>query len=452
MSSNDPGPVIAIIGGGFSGAMVAVHLATRGGPRRPRLALFEKSERFARGLAYGTKCDRHLLNVAAGMMSALPDQPSHFLDWLRDRDPEAHAGTFAPRRVYGDYLEDLLMKVGRDSGTRIDLIRDEVLDMAPVTPEGPLRLTTRSGRHLVADRTVLALGNPLPTDPGGTAPGKLPGYRANPWAADVLDGLSPEESILLIGSGLTAVDLVVEACERGHLGTIHTVSRHGLLPCGHRPVAPRPHFHLAAQRSTARGLLRSVRQEAAVCREEGGDWRSVIDALRPDLPNLWKSMDVPERARFLRHVAPRWDVHRHRVAPEIEDLLENRRRQGQLQMTAGRVLDLIPSHGRIGVRIRPRGEDRTVQVEADRVINCTGPSKDFRRGGPPLLASLIARGIARPGPLALGLDVLDSGAVDGPASDRLFAIGPIRKESLWETTAVRELRTQAQDLARLLLA
>src|SRR5262249_49262449 len=141
--------------------------------------------------------------------------------------------------------------------------------------------------------------------------------------------------------------------------------RHGLQPCGHRQVVPRPHFQLAASRATARGLLRSVRREAAACQEEGGDWRAVIDALRPEVPGLWRSMDLPERARFLRHVAPRWDVHRHRVAPEVEQLLDSWRREGSLTVLAGRVEALSRRGRRVAALVRPRGQDESMTIVAD---------------------------------------------------------------------------------------
>lgn len=453
--NNGGPPEIAIVGGGFSGAMVAVQLGRLAGSNPPRIALFEKGDRLARGVAYGTRSEVHLLNVPAGLMSALPDEPAHFLDWLRARDPDAHHGTFAARRVYGEYLEELL----RDCPAPIDFARDEVVDVAVVDGPGGVRLTTRGGRTLAADRVVLALGHRPPQDPapwGG--PIGHPGYVADPWSPGALDGLAPDEPIALIGSGLSAIDLAVEARSRGHRGTIHAISRHGLLPCRHAapPPVPRPHFTLppSGTQSTARTLLRRLRSEAATCQAEGGDWRSVVDSIRPVTQALWRSLDVAERRRFVRHVAPRWEIHRHRLAPAVDDAIQAARRAGQLVIIAARVLSLGEQGGRIAIRLLRRGAECPEDLVVARAINCTGPARDIRSATSDLLRSLLTRGLGRPGPLAVGLDVAEDGALvgrDGRPQDRLFAIGPLLKERLWETTAVRELRVQAVALACRLL-
>jgi uncharacterized NAD(P)/FAD-binding protein YdhS len=450
----DARPVIAIVGAGFSGTMVAVHLARLSATEPCRIRLFEKNERPGRGLAYGTQCDQHLLNVAAGSMSALPDEPAHFLNWLKARDRSAHHGTFAPRRVYGDYLEELLTSSASQSHTRVDVDRDEVIDLDLEDPAAPVLLTTLNGQQMQADRVVLALGHALPEAPRGIDLNGLgPAYVADPWAANALEEIARDDTIALIGTGLTAVDVIVEAHSRGFAGTIVAISRHGLVPCRHQvsPVIPRPHITLGAGSSeTARSLLKRVRSEVAVCQSEGSDWRSVVDALRPVTQTLWRSLADTERARFVRHLAPRWDVHRHRVAPEIDEMLQKKRQSGRLVVVAGRVLSLVENGGLIEMSFRRRGVPDRETLQVRRVLNCTGPARDVRHGCSSLLQSLIARGIARPGPLALGLDVADSGALigqDGRQHHKIYAIGPLLKERLWETTAVRELRVQTLELA-----
>ncbi len=451
--------MIAIVGGGFSGAMVAVQLARQAGPNPPRVVLFEKSERLARGLAYGTLCDQHLLNVPAGLMSALPDEPSHFLNWLQNRDPSAQHGTFASRRVYGDYLEELLTSTAKASATQIDFARDEVIDLEFGEGSRSPVLSTRHGNRLEADKVILALGHAKPQTPEGLeTPSVHGGYVADPWSAGALDGLETEEPIVLIGTGLTAVDLIVEARANGHRGVIYAVSRHGWLPCCHRtsPTTHHVHFPIPSEtEATARGLLRRVRSEVARCDAQGNDWRSVVDSVRPVAQTIWRTLGTSERARFVRHLAPRWDVHRHRVAPQIDEMLQASRRDGSLVVVAGRIISLSETDGSIEVKLRRRGAPTAESLLVRRVINCTGPARDVRVGPSNLLRSLIARGIGRPGPLALGLDVAASGALirqDGYEHDQIFAIGPLLKERLWETTAVRELRNQTVELARTLLA
>jgi uncharacterized NAD(P)/FAD-binding protein YdhS len=456
MSGRTNGELIAIIGGGFSGTMVAFHLTRLAGTTPIRIVLFEKGPQFARGLAYGTRCDRHLLNVPAGLMSALPEEPSHFLGWLKSRDASAHAGTFASRRLYGDYLQELLCTAAQP-GTPVELVHGDVVELRTGHDKNDrISLRTSSGRLIVCDRVVLAMGNHPPQDPEGVE--SLPAvkhYAANPWGSSPLEGVGADEPLALIGSGLTAVDVVVEAHARGHRGIIHAISRHGLLPRRHQLAPPRPHFELNGEKTTARSLLRTVRVAAAHCQAEGGDWRSVVDAIRPVAQSVWRSLGSRERQRFVRHLAPHWDVHRHRLAPEIDDLIQSRLRDHDLVVIAGRVLKLEESAGAIALTFQRRGCTASETLYPARVINCTGPARDIRSSASPLLRSLITEGIGCPGPLALGLDVSDSGALvrpDGRAHERLFAVGPMLKEHLWETTAVRELRSQTLELARHLLA
>jgi uncharacterized NAD(P)/FAD-binding protein YdhS len=323
-----------------------------------------------------------------------------------------------------------------------------------------MQLTTRHSNRIAADRVVLALGHAQPQDPEVLVPQALPeGYVADPWSPGALDGLAADDPIALIGTGLTAVDLIVQVRTSGHRGRIYAISRHGRLPCRHRssPVpTPQPNGPSIPVEgvTTARGLFRRVRSDAARCQAVGNDWRSVVDALRPVTQSLWRSLDEGERRRFIRHLAPRWDVHRHRVAPQVDDQLHEARRDGRLIVLAGRVLNLAGRDGTIEVLFRRRGTAAAETLHVRRVINCTGPARDIRVGSSALVQSLITRGIGRPGPLALGLDVDDSGALigqDGRQQDRILAIGPLLKEQLWETTAVRELRTQAFDLACKLL-
>jgi uncharacterized NAD(P)/FAD-binding protein YdhS len=388
-------------------------------------------------------------------MSALPDEPSHFLDWLKAKNPAVQPGTFAPRSVYGDYLENLLRTTLRGAGVPVELVHDEAVDLRLGSDGTRVLVRTSTGRLVVADYTVLAMGNQPTHDlPVVHHSGKVHRYFADPWGPSVLDNLAAVEPIVLVGAGLTAVDVVVDAHARGHRGVIHAISRHGLLPCSHRLAPPRPHFQMKGERATARTLLQTVRTEAARCQVEGGDWRSVVDGIRPVAQSLWQSLENREKQRFVRHLAAHWDVHRHRVAPEIDDLLQSRLRDGRLVVTAGRLVSVKECDGHIAVTFQRRGESRDETLAAGRVINCTGPARDIRFSTSKLMQSILANGVGRPGPLALGLDVSDCGAVidkDGRVQNAIYAIGPLLKDQLWETTAVRELRTQASELARRLL-
>jgi uncharacterized NAD(P)/FAD-binding protein YdhS len=434
--------------------MVALHLARRA-PGSLRILIFERGERLARGAAYGTSSHHHLLNVPARLMSAWPDEPDHFLNWLRTRDPALQPGTFAPRRLYGDYLEELLRDAVTGPGSTLLPIHTEIVDLIG-EKSGSFTLLARDGGRFGADAVVLALGNPRPRDP-------IPvldelradrSYISNPWIDNPLGDLNTDDPILVIGSGLTAVDLIVEAQARGAVGKITSVSRHGLLPQAHAAVsgAPRALPPLDQESPlTARTLLRYLRNEAKRSEDKGGDWRMVIDALRPELPSLWKSLNDVERRRFLRHLSSYWDVHRHRVAPEIDEVIQRARREGRLSVLAGRVRAMSAHGSGVNIVVSRRGHPARETLFVRRVINCTGPSRDLKVGFPPLLGAILNRGLARPDPLGLGLEVSENGTLigsNGRTQNRIFALGPVLKGQLWETTAVRELRQQAADLAR----
>ncbi len=447
-------PTVAVVGCGFSGTMVALHLARRSAGSL-RILIFERGERLARGLAYGTSSPDHLLNVPARLMSAWPDEPDHFLNWLRARYPAAQPGSFAPRRLYGEYLEESLRNAITCPRSLLVALRAEIVDVIEERT-GNFTLVSREGDRIETNAVVLALGNPGPRDPV-SVPDSLRAKRAyisNPWTDDPLGNLEGGDPILLIGSGLTAVDLIVEARARGKVGTITVVSRHGLLPRAHAAM-PATHRSVPAidldRPLTTRKLLRSLRDEVRQSESEGGDWRGVIDALRPDLPRVWKSLDDAEKGRFLRHLSAYWDVHRHRLAPEIDAIIQRAFREGKLSLIAGRIRGMSDHRDGVSVRVSRRGSSACECLLARRVINCTGPSKDIRFGSIPLLGALFARGLARQDPLGLGLEVDENGRLageDGKNRHRIFALGPVLKGQLWETTAVRELRQQAADTAR----
>ncbi|MNS38775.1 hypothetical protein D3C72_710360 [compost metagenome] len=265
----------------------------------------------------------------------------------------------------------------------------------------------------------------------------------------MLDAVGPDEDLLLIGAGLTAIDWALSLAARGHRGHIHLLSRQGRLPHVHVPgLSPRTSEPPAAPH-TATGLLSWVRGEVRAAEATGLDWRQAVDGIRPHLQGLWRGLSHAERRRFLRHARPFWEVHRHRMAPEVAGAIARLRASGQLTVHAGRVAGYedCPDAVRVSVRQR-RGGSASVTVA--RVVNCTGPEADFRKKRHPLVANLLERGLVRPDALGMGIEVSDDGAVldaQGTPSDTIFALGPVRKGGLWETTAVPELRGQAGALA-----
>jgi uncharacterized NAD(P)/FAD-binding protein YdhS len=434
---------IAVIGAGASGTLLALHLLRRT-PLGTRVTLIERNAPFGPGLAYATGTAGHLLNVPAGRMSAFVDQPRHFLDWLERQSAQLLDGvqpteaSFVPRRLYGAYLRHLLNRELQNPA--LDLVHDNVTAIDGAV----LRLA--SGRTISADLVVLATGNDRPASPcDAVAVSTSPCWRSDPWAPDAFSALDVHAPVLLIGTGLTMVDAVITLLDRGHAGPIDAVSRRGLLPRPHGSGAPVP--PLQAKLPTGlRELTRLVRRQTAA---SGDAWRGVIDALRPFTQEIWQSLSIEDRRRFLRHLRPWWDVNRHRMPPSVAARVDAARASGQLRIHAGRIKAFTASERGIGVQLRLR-DGRTQMLRVAGVVNCSGPCADVSRSGDPLLGALLRDGLARPDACRFGLDATTTGALrgrDGTVSQTLFALGPLTRGALWEITAIPEIRRQCEVLA-----
>jgi hydroxyacylglutathione hydrolase len=396
---------------------------------------------FGLGLAYSTPSLRHLLNVPAGKISAFPDQPHHFLDWLRENDyPATTEEMFAPRAVFGRYIQSLLATT---SG-----IKQEIATVTDLRPyKSGAVLTLDNGCELRADLVVLAMGNfdPAPL-PGITQAALDSGmYRQNAWSSETYDGLVPDASLALIGTGLTGVDVVLRLRELGHRGKIIAISRHGVFPNRHQGYSPLNASAIPLDTpATCIAYLRAL--HTAI--REGAEWRAVIDSLRSATNELWLRLPLEEKRRFRRHLQRRWDVVRHRMAPPIADVIESELRNRTLEIREGH-LDAVDA-SRTGAQVTVRTREGKQSFYADRVINCTGPSMNYRRIPSTLLQNLFDRELVTPGPLGAGFHCSESGAVidaRGRASESIFNLGPGRLGDLLESIAVPEIREQAVDLA-----
>ena len=316
---------------------------------------------------------------------------------------------------------------------------------------GRVRLRMRDGSEIAASFAVLAIGNPPPSDPLAGDLEASRRYAPDPWEEGALDGLTPEGAVVTIGSNLTMVDVALALDHRNHRGPILAVSTHGLLPQPHLSrLPPAWTSRIDGDASGPRDLMRAMREETNAARTQGLEWRSVVDSLRPRTGSIWSSWPDRERRRFMRHARPYWEIHRHRMAPENADTISSLLRSGRLRVLAGRIARVSETTDALEVRIVGRGGRREERVRAARVVNCTGPGMDFRRSRDPLIRDLFARGLARPGPVGLGFDAGQDGGLigaDGGPSRALYTLGPPLKGMYWETTAVPEIRVQAQALA-----
>ncbi len=447
---------LAVIGAGFSGTIAVLHLLRQLPIDQPVL-LCERAPEFARGVAYATGDNDHLLNVRATNMSALADEPSHFADWLRRRAEQTsqglhptEAGLFASRGLYGQYLRTLLDTALRETAghAQLRLMPDDVTDVTPISGAG-FTLTFAGGAKIDVAGIVLAVGNLSPEETPD------PRICANPWGEKASKKLAGDLPVLIVGTGLTMVDLVISIRRRGFTGKIIAMSRGGLLPSRHASVDPWPMPRLTpAELKSMHLLMNRIRREVGAAAQHGVDWRAVIDSLRPFTAQLWGGMPLAERRRFLRHVRRYWDVHRHRMAPPHADLIAQMQREGSLQIMAGRVLGYDTNGGLVNVRYRLRGAGNEQVLPVQRVIVANG-LEAIERTRDPLMGRLIASGLARFDKHNMGLDVTEALHVvraDGTPAERIWALGPIVRGVFWECVAVPDIRVQASHMAASVVA
>ncbi|MFI4920986.1 MAG: FAD/NAD(P)-binding protein, partial [Gammaproteobacteria bacterium] len=335
---------IAIVGAGFSGTATAIQLLTRHGELPLRLVLINRHPNLARGVAYGTQSPSHLLNVPAGRMGLFPDREEDFLEFVQQFDNSVSAGSFVPRSLYGRYLGARLKQAAEQSANmRMEAFTGEVTGLTPAADGSSAVLHFAEGQSLSADQIVLAVGNYPPADPSipETDFFKTPYYTRDPWAPGALDRVPLEAPVLLIGTGLTMMDVALKLAHGGLSAVQYAVSRRGLMPQVHRqlpamPITPPP-AGLLEGRGNARRYLRLTRKYVDSLAERGADWRDAIGALRAITPALWQALDQTEQRRFLRHVQAYWDIHRHRTAPASGEQLARLLASGSLKMAAGRL-------------------------------------------------------------------------------------------------------------------
>jgi uncharacterized NAD(P)/FAD-binding protein YdhS len=424
---------VAIVGGGFSGTMVAAQLARRGIDS----VLIEKASRAGQGIAYSTREPAHVLNVRAEVMSAWAGDLEHF-----SRVAEAAGGTpkdFVQRRQFGQYLKQQLAEAV-ESG-RVRVVEREAIEARP--NDSGWTVAVDGGELILASGLVLAIGN-QPPEPMPFGRGD-PRVINNPWGAEALaaveDLAQTNEDILLVGTGLTMVDAVLSLDAAGHQGRMVALSRRGLMPRGHiNDMVPAPVEADQVPGGNVRSLWSWLRKRGA---EVG--WRSAVDSLRPHTHWIWTGLPLEQKKRFSRHARPWWDVHRHRIAPEVAQQLHDLIQQGRLEIVAGRIQSVEEQDGALQVAYRRRGSDRISEGRFAYMLNCTGPLGTISRTKDPMLAQMLADELIKPDDLGIALDVDDRSRLIG--ADHAWAMGPMTKGRYWEIIAVPDIRGQAAEVA-----
>ncbi|KAF0105786.1 MAG: hypothetical protein FD144_424 [Rhodospirillaceae bacterium] len=436
-----PSVDIAIVGGGASGVLLAAQLVRKS---NLRVALIDRNDHPGLGVAYSTRCRGHLLNVRASDMTALVDEPDHFVTWLA-RDGGALGPTdFVPRADYGRYLQDLLKESLERAQGRLQILTGEVIAVRE-RPEGVSLDISGQDVPLFARKAVLATGHRPPSEDSGA-------YHGNPWREEVVAGLALDASVLLIGTSLTMIDVLISLMEHGHRGPIVALSRRGLVPHRH-PPAPIPTPEADAIDLFSGSLSQRTARFRAKLRA-GLGWPGLMQLLRPHNNELWHGLDLDQRRRFLRHLRPWWDIHRHRVAPHIGEQIDAALARGQLAIVSGRIEIGRTTDDKVDVSIIRRGSTEREQRSFDRVVDCRGPRNevDVRL---PLHAQLVKDGLLRPDPLNQGLDVAEDEALISQAgipSKHLFVLGPPTRGRYTEIVAIPDIRIQAAEIADQLVA
>jgi uncharacterized NAD(P)/FAD-binding protein YdhS len=451
---------IAIIGGGFSGCATAINLSRlSNGPLK--ISVINNGYPLGRGIAYSTRNGNHLLNVVARNMSALADQPAHFVEWLRTRSEfhnepiERLREKFAPRRVYGDYLHSLLFSrttAAEKKEIQIETIEAEAVDVGPAF--GGASIALSNGQFINANRVVLATGNQPPSDLkiSGLDPAH-PRYIQNPWADWESKLPARTENVILIGTGLTMIDVFLSLMDLDWKGRIFAVSRNGLPPLSHFRgveyadwIGEHPGVKNLAP---IFGLFKIHFRDAKAA---GINPVILVDKLRPATQRLWQNLTFEEKKRFNRHLRTRWNVARHRIAQSIHQKLSEAVAGQQLEIIKGRLRNVTRRGNWFELTVKTGAAQQ--QIEGGVLINCTGPCEKFSNAPSPLYRSLFARELVQTDEMDMGIKVSPDFAVvgrDGQASEFLFALGPLLKGSLWESIAVPELRSQAFRVAEILV-
>lgn len=450
---------IAIIGGGAAAATLLGELLERQSPQPLHLDWYTGGTGIlARGVAYGTSSDRHLLNVRAASMSMFAGKPRGFLDFAQRTDPAIAGTDFLPRRLYGDYLEaevERALQQGKANGHHVRVLPFAV---DAVVPEYDGITVIQGEDEHRADAAVLALGA-LPAQPlAGVSDAALASarYVTDPWRllADPA-GDPPPGKIVLIGLGLTAVDVLLELSAHWPQTRFVAVSRHGLLPEAHRQAVATPvddsteWIQLMHETPDVRQWLRLMREIIA---QNSGDWRTLVDSLRPHTPGLWAALPMEQRARFMRHLRWAWERVRHRMPPQVAETIASLETSGRLQRLRGRVQSVDAAGDTLRLALGHAGE--TSLLDADLVIQTVGLDTDVRRTRHHLARQLLTNAHIRPDPLGLGVMADANGRLqhDGSHWPHLFALGSLLRGTLWESTAMPEIRQQAHRLADQLLA
>jgi uncharacterized NAD(P)/FAD-binding protein YdhS len=440
---------VVIVGGGASGVALAIALL-RHTSNPLSIDIVNREGLPGRGVAYGTTSEDHILNVAAARMSIVAEDPDHFLRWLSSRS-ECCPAPYVPRYLYGAYLEETLQhETTSHPAARVNWINGDAVHASRTTTGVEVRLDSDVMIH--AGLLVLATGNLPPADPPVLRTMSSHRYIRNAWAPDTLERRCPSGDLLVLGSGLTAIDKVLSLARSDPQQRIFLLSRHGLIPASHADAGTWSSDWLDTVGPNVRQILHQLRLQISLAEKKGVNWRAVLDSMRPVSPRIWELLSYEERCRFLRHARAHWDAVRHRLPAHISRKVRHLIADGRICVIAGRITAVDEHADAIVVTYRERCSLNESRIPFAAMINCTGPGNAAHTTDR-FLCSLLETGLAQLDELGIGFKAAPDGqliSAEGKPSGDIYTIGPVRKASAWETTAIAEIRAQALNLARCL--
>lgn len=457
---------IGIIGGGFTGTMTTVQLLDKS-TEPCEIILINERENLNKGIAYNPYSDKHLLNVIAGKMSAYPNNPDHFLEWVMQKDEFKHkdktliSNSFLPRQIYGEYLCAIWKEAKKSAESKqikITVIDSFVVDLD--VSERSVSLCLDNNLKLSIDECVVATGNHIPRNPiiKNMNFYNSSNYFQNPWKIESVKNIDKNLPVLIIGNGLTMVDTVLGLLEQGFKGEIYSISPNGfnILPHRHNGLKYSKLAEELRDDMNIYELVKLVNKHIKAVREYGVSAEPIIDSLRPHTQKIWQSFSDKEKELFMYRLRHLWGVARHRIPLHSHDKIQQLRIDGKLHINSGKIIDINESNGSITVQYFDKKENETKAINVSRIINCTGPETDLINLEKNFLKNCLLKGILTQDKLKLGIkantetfQIINS---DGKPHTNLYTIGSNLKGELWESTAVNELRGQAEKLAEKLKA
>jgi uncharacterized NAD(P)/FAD-binding protein YdhS len=441
---------VGVVGGGFSGLLTTYHLL-KNSEQPLEVLLFNSGYPTGQGIAYSTKDEIHLLNVPAGKMSALPEDPDHFLRWLNNHYPSTEDRTdkFISRKLYGEYLKSILDELILDKNNNLIIIDEEVVD---INKQSERFIMTTAKDEFKADTIVLATGNLLPAE---LVEFETDHYIKDPWHFDILkEKADKAEKIFIVGSGLSMIDIILSLEKMNIRKPVVCMSSNGLLPKRHISGKAYPSYLDELNDCTdINSFYAVIKKHLKGCEETGYSKQSVIDVVRPYVQEIWLKLDETSRNRFLRHLKHGWNVLRHRIPASTADVVDRWINEGRLKIIAGKIKQVNEKEEGLDITIKVKHNGEVVE-NACLLINCTGPLMNYNKVSSTLYRNLFRRSFLHTGSLGLGLNALSTGElIDGSSQviKDIYTLGPALKSTLWETTAVNEIRNQAKRIAKEIL-